>query len=133
MSRHLLLWDGACGFCRRAVEGVRRRDRDNRFEIVPYQQAPVPPMTPELAAACGKALHVLTADGQLLRAGRAPCSCWPRRDTRGSPASLACLRWSGSSSLATRSSRGTAPSSRGYGGRRAEYLLVSETFRPTVY
>ena len=28
-------------------------------------------MTPELAAACGKAVHVLTADGQLLRAGRA--------------------------------------------------------------
>jgi predicted DCC family thiol-disulfide oxidoreductase YuxK len=61
MARHLLLWDGACGFCRRAVEGVRRRDRDGRFEIVPYQQAP----------ARGKAVHVLTADGQLLRAGRA--------------------------------------------------------------
>jgi predicted DCC family thiol-disulfide oxidoreductase YuxK len=71
MARHLLLWDGACGFCRRAVEGVRRRDRDGRFEIVPYQQAPAPPMTPELAAACAKAVHVLTADGQLLRAGRA--------------------------------------------------------------
>ena len=71
MPRHLLLWDGACGFCRRLVEGVRRRDRDHRFEIVPYQQAPAPPMTPELAAACRKAVHVLTDDGQLLRAGRA--------------------------------------------------------------
>jgi predicted DCC family thiol-disulfide oxidoreductase YuxK len=71
MPRHLLLWDGACGFCRRAIEGIRRRDRDRRFEIVPYQEAPAPPMTPELAAACGKAFHVLTADGQMLRAGRA--------------------------------------------------------------
>lgn len=71
MERHLLLWDGACGFCRRAIEAVARRDREHRFEIVPYQQAPAPPMTPELAAACRKAVHVLTADGQLLRAGRA--------------------------------------------------------------
>ena len=71
MERHLLLWDGACGFCRRLVDGIARRDRERRFDIVPYQQAAAPPMTPELAAACGKAVHVLTADGQLLRAGRA--------------------------------------------------------------
>jgi predicted DCC family thiol-disulfide oxidoreductase YuxK len=69
--RHLLLWDGKCGLCRRAVEWVRRRDRAERFEIVPYQQAPVPPMTPELRAACQRAMHVVTADGDVLRAGRA--------------------------------------------------------------
>jgi predicted DCC family thiol-disulfide oxidoreductase YuxK len=71
MPRHLLLWDGACGFCRRAIDGVRRRDRWHRFDIVPYQEAPVPPMTPELAAACRRAVHVLTSDGRLLKAGRA--------------------------------------------------------------
>ena len=70
-SRHLLLWDGACGFCRRAIERVRRRDRDHRFDIVAYQDAPSPPMTPELAEACRRAVHVITADGQVLRAGRA--------------------------------------------------------------
>jgi predicted DCC family thiol-disulfide oxidoreductase YuxK len=69
--RHLLLWDGACGLCRRAVEWVRRRDRAERFDIVPYQEATTPPMTPELRAACRRAMHVLTADGQVLRAGRA--------------------------------------------------------------
>jgi predicted DCC family thiol-disulfide oxidoreductase YuxK len=50
---------------------VRQRDRDGRFEIVPYQDAPTPPMTPELREACRRAAHVLTADGRVLRAGRA--------------------------------------------------------------
>ncbi len=71
VPKHLLLWDGACGFCRRAIERVRRRDRDHRFEIVAYQDATAPPMTPELAEACRRAVHVITADGHVLRAGRA--------------------------------------------------------------
>jgi predicted DCC family thiol-disulfide oxidoreductase YuxK len=69
--RHLLLWDGKCGLCRRAAEWVRRRDRLERFEIVPYQEAAAPPMTPQLRAACQRAMHVVTADGRILRAGRA--------------------------------------------------------------
>lgn len=69
--RHLLLWDGACGFCRRAVERIRRRDLHHRFEIIPYQEAPAPPMTPELASACRRAVHVITTDGRVLGAGRA--------------------------------------------------------------
>ena len=39
--------------------------------LVPYQEAPSPPMTPELRAACRDAVHVLTRDGAVLRAGRA--------------------------------------------------------------
>ena len=70
-ARHLLLWDGRCGLCRRATDWVRRRDRSARFEIVPYQEASAPPMTPQLRAECSRALHVLTADGRTLRAGRA--------------------------------------------------------------
>jgi predicted DCC family thiol-disulfide oxidoreductase YuxK len=69
--RHLLLWDGKCGLCRRAVEWVRRRDRSGQFDIIPYQEATTPPMTPELRAACRLAMHVVTADGRVLRAGRA--------------------------------------------------------------
>jgi predicted DCC family thiol-disulfide oxidoreductase YuxK len=69
--RHLLLWDGRCGLCRRAVEWVRRRDRSGQFDIIPYQEATTPPMTPELRAACRRAMHVVTADGRVLRAGRA--------------------------------------------------------------
>jgi predicted DCC family thiol-disulfide oxidoreductase YuxK len=71
VGRHLLLWDGKCGLCRRATEWVRRRDRTGRFDIVPYQEATTPPMTPELRVACRRAMHVLTADGRTLRGGRA--------------------------------------------------------------
>jgi predicted DCC family thiol-disulfide oxidoreductase YuxK len=67
----MLLWDGACGFCRRLTEWVRRRDREGRFDILPYQDAPTPPMTPELREACRRAVHVITTGGHVLRAGRA--------------------------------------------------------------
>lgn len=39
--------------------------------MLPYQQAPSPPMTPAVAEACAKAVHVVRADGEVLRAGRA--------------------------------------------------------------
>ena len=67
----LLLWDGSCGFCRRAVLAVERRDSAHALRALAYQEAPSPPMGPELLAACARAVHVLTPEGQLLRAGRA--------------------------------------------------------------
>jgi len=67
----LLLWDGACGFCRRAVEWVQSRDTQRAILAMPYQEVPSPPMTPALRAACARAVHVITPDGQVLRAGRA--------------------------------------------------------------
>jgi len=70
-SPALLLWDGECGFCRRSVEWAQRRDTEHAFQPIPYQQAPSPPMTPELRKACARAVHLLTSDGELLRAGRA--------------------------------------------------------------
>lgn len=70
-QRHLILWDGDCGFCQKSVEWGMKRDRKGLFASMPYQSVPTPPMTPELAAACQTAVHVLTADGQTLRAGRA--------------------------------------------------------------
>ncbi len=68
---HLVLWDGDCHFCGHAVAWFRRRDFHRIFRFVPYQEAPSPPMTPELREACAKALHVIAADGQIYRAGRA--------------------------------------------------------------
>ena len=41
------------------------------MHAVPYQDAPQPPMTDELARGCARALHVITPEGQILRAGRA--------------------------------------------------------------
>jgi predicted DCC family thiol-disulfide oxidoreductase YuxK len=69
--RHWIVWDGDCGFCRRAVGWVRARDRDRLFEATPYQSCPSPPMTPALRAACRSAVHVRTTDGAWLRGGRA--------------------------------------------------------------
>ena len=66
-GRHLVLWDGECGMCRRFAESVQRQDAAGALELVPYQACPSPPMTPELAAACEKALYVLTTDGRTLR------------------------------------------------------------------
>ena len=69
--RHWIVWDGACGFCRRAVEWALARDREARFEAIRYQELPDPPLTPALRAACGDAVHVRTIDGRWLRGGRA--------------------------------------------------------------
>ncbi|MCG8425397.1 MAG: DUF393 domain-containing protein [Proteobacteria bacterium] len=38
---------------------------------MPFQSAPSPPLTPELRAACARAIHVVTNDGDIVRAGRA--------------------------------------------------------------
>jgi predicted DCC family thiol-disulfide oxidoreductase YuxK len=67
----LLLWDGTCGFCGRSVAYVQRKDTKGAFRALPYQEAPSPPMTEALATACARAVHVVTAGGKVLRAGRA--------------------------------------------------------------
>jgi predicted DCC family thiol-disulfide oxidoreductase YuxK len=69
--RHWIVWDGECGFCRRAVEWALARDRERCFEAVPYQAVPSPPMTPQLRAACADAVHVRTSAGDWVRGGRA--------------------------------------------------------------
>ncbi len=70
-DRHLILWDGDCGFCRACVEWTLARDRRGVLAAIPYQEAPSPPMTPELRAVCRDAVHVLAIDGRVFRAGRA--------------------------------------------------------------
>jgi predicted DCC family thiol-disulfide oxidoreductase YuxK len=70
-GRDLILWDGECGFCRRALAWLLARDHAGRLAAVPFQEAPSPPMTPALADACRRAVHVVRADGTILRGGRA--------------------------------------------------------------
>jgi predicted DCC family thiol-disulfide oxidoreductase YuxK len=70
-GRHLILWDGTCGLCRRVTEWVSRKDAGRRFDLIPFQEAPSPPMTPGLRESCRRAVHVITDDGRVLRAGRA--------------------------------------------------------------
>ncbi|MDG2050742.1 MAG: DCC1-like thiol-disulfide oxidoreductase family protein [Myxococcota bacterium] len=67
----IVLWDGDCAFCRRGILWFKNRDSTGRLQMVPYQQAPSPPMTPTLARACRKSLYVIHPDGNQTRAGRA--------------------------------------------------------------
>lgn len=53
------------------VAWVKRRDKKNIVQAAPYQSAPHPPMTDELAALCARAVHVITPAGEILSAGRA--------------------------------------------------------------
>lgn len=70
-GRHLIIWDGDCGFCARTVAWVRERDPERRFDDVPYQRAPEWMRTPERADAFRRFVHVLTQDGRWKKGGRA--------------------------------------------------------------
>jgi predicted DCC family thiol-disulfide oxidoreductase YuxK len=70
-GRAWLLYDGDCGFCTRLAAWVEGRDRERRLRVVAYQEAPSPPMTPELRQACAEALHAITPQGRVLRGGDA--------------------------------------------------------------
>jgi predicted DCC family thiol-disulfide oxidoreductase YuxK len=70
-ERHLVLWDGDCDLCRRIVAWCQERDSANALEFVPYQEATSPPMTPDLAIACERSVHVVQTDKRVLHAGRA--------------------------------------------------------------
>lgn len=64
-ERPTLIYDGACGFCQRSVDLVRRWDREQRFVFIPFQdQARVAAFAiplPALAAA----MHLLLPDGRV--------------------------------------------------------------------
>ena len=70
-DQYWLLWDGACGFCRRSVDWIVARDTTKRLLPTPYQQVPNPPMDSALATACERAVHLMHPDGRIERAGRA--------------------------------------------------------------
>lgn len=90
-QRAWLLFDGDCGFCSRLAAWVEERDRGGRLRVVAYQDAPSPPMTPELRAACAEALHAITPRGRALRGGDATIVALHAIGWRG-PARLLWLR-----------------------------------------
>lgn len=71
-SKHLVLWDGECGFCRRCVVWLRKHDRFGSLEFCPFQEAD---LSPQLREACSDAMHVIKSDGEIIRAGRAAMFC----------------------------------------------------------
>lgn len=87
-----VFYDGECALCRRAVTWFQRSsggDAAATLRAVPFQDAPEPPMTPALRAACEHAVHVRTADGRILRAGRATLFLLERAGWRGTARVLA--------------------------------------------
>lgn len=64
-TRPTLIYDGECGFCRRSADFVRRRDREQRLALIPFQdQAGVAAFgipLPALAAA----MHLVLPDGRV--------------------------------------------------------------------
>ena len=71
-ARHLVLWDGQCGFCRRSVEWIASKDKRGALEFKPYQTVE---LAPSLQQACAHAIHVIKADGEMIKAGRAMLFC----------------------------------------------------------
>lgn len=67
----LLLLDGECGACRRCAAWVASKDRMKRIFPLSYQEAPSPPMTPELRARARRAAQLIAPDGERFEAGRA--------------------------------------------------------------
>ena len=47
----VIVYDGACAFCRKAIEGIRKRDRKRQFRYLPRQTPGLDEKYPELALA----------------------------------------------------------------------------------
>ena len=69
MARHeidqtiWLLWDGECDFCQLSAAWMSARNPHSILTIIPYQDAPSPPMTPAFRVQAARAVQVVTAEG----------------------------------------------------------------------
>ena len=70
MSEQLkLLYDGQCSICRRAIERLKRRDRENRIVLEDISDPGFDPGRYGLTAEQVRAvMHVVLPDGRVLRA-----------------------------------------------------------------
>ncbi|KPL86269.1 thiol-disulfide oxidoreductase DCC family protein [Ardenticatena maritima] len=67
-----LIYDGDCGICQWTAEWVRKRDRQHRLHIVPFQAIEPGEVAPGLTRAdCARAVHLITPEGRRFRAARA--------------------------------------------------------------
>jgi len=66
--KHLLLWDGDCGFCARCAAWLQSQDRKNLFEIAPYQSKNEKFLAEYHLdyAACKKEIKLITSEGNIL-------------------------------------------------------------------
>jgi len=66
-----LFYDGDCGFCRSCVAWLQAKDRTSKLHLVPYQDAPDPPLIPPLRARAKHSVLTIAPDGEVRTAGRA--------------------------------------------------------------
>ncbi|MGQ9850384.1 MAG: thiol-disulfide oxidoreductase DCC family protein [Aggregatilineaceae bacterium] len=73
MNRDLLVvFDGDCGLCQTARQWAEERDRQGRLRFVPYQDADLARLAPDLTAEqAAQALYLLAPDGRRYRGARA--------------------------------------------------------------
>tara|TARA_B100000902_G_C27274687_1_gene898176 strand:+ start:978 stop:1355 length:378 start_codon:yes stop_codon:yes gene_type:complete len=69
-KKYTVFWDGDCAFCSRCATWVKEKTPPT-VELVPYQNAPNPPIDANLASECGKALHLQLPNGNFERGGKA--------------------------------------------------------------
>ena len=69
--QYAMIWDGECGFCRRAVDWFTRHDREQVFRALPFQDAPPGMLTPAQRQRAERAILVIAPDGRYRSAGRA--------------------------------------------------------------
>ena len=68
-GRHVILFDGVCDLCNTGVAWIRERDRDGRFEFLPYQSEEARRRFPALdPGRLAREMHVVAPDGGV-RAG----------------------------------------------------------------
>lgn len=60
-----LIYDGECGLCRRAVELLRRWDREHRLRYVPFQDGEAVARFGIALPALAAAMHLLMPDGRV--------------------------------------------------------------------
>ena len=66
----VILWDGECGFCRRAVDWILARDRSGRMKAQPFQEA-LAWLPAEVVELSNQQVHVLDPDGHFWGGGDA--------------------------------------------------------------
>lgn len=87
---HFLLFDGDCEFCQKWAAWLHARDaQTRRFRIMPWQDAPSPPMTPLLQVQSRQAVQLITNDGRHLQGGQA--ALFALRETGWYPALVSLL------------------------------------------
>lgn len=72
MPRATLIYDGRCGFCRRWERRVRRWDRHDRIETLPFQASDLESRFSDVSReACAERIHLVDEEGRIFAGAEA--------------------------------------------------------------